>query len=116
MIFYLLFAALFVPVNIWAALTPHLHSELSMRLLHALSVLVLVPLLVALVRSWRRLNRFMLILLASFQIVMVVVNSWIVVNGMGVRFGWLDHYFLSLAAGSVIAFFLLDPAADAETA
>ena len=44
MIAYLLLTSLLIPVNIWAAITPHLHSVVSMRILHGVSVLVLLPL------------------------------------------------------------------------
>ena len=40
---------------------------------------------------------------------MVVVNSWITVMGMGVRFGWLDHIFLAIACSSVITYFFAEP-------
>jgi hypothetical protein len=33
MISYLFVASLLIPVNLWAAITPHLHSDLSMRIL-----------------------------------------------------------------------------------
>ena len=48
MILYLLLCSLLVPANAWAAITPHLHSDISMRILHGLSTAVLVPLLAAL--------------------------------------------------------------------
>ena len=48
-------------------------------------------------------------MLAVFLLVMVVVNSWITVMGMGVRFGWLDHIFLAIACSSVIAYFFAEP-------
>lgn len=44
MIAYLILCTLLVPANLWATITPHLHSEVSMRLLHALSTAVLIPL------------------------------------------------------------------------
>ena len=45
MIIYLILCSLLIPVNISAAITPHLHSDLSMRILHGLSTVVLLPLL-----------------------------------------------------------------------
>ena len=39
---FLLIAALFIPVNLWAAITPHLQSDLSMRMLHGSSLLLLL--------------------------------------------------------------------------
>ena len=45
MAYYLIFSSLLIPVNLWAAITPHLHSDLSMKLLHATSTLILLPLL-----------------------------------------------------------------------
>ena len=45
MIIYLILCSLLIPVNIWAAITPHLLSDLSMRILHGLSTVVLLPLL-----------------------------------------------------------------------
>ena len=47
MIAYLLITSLLIPINIWAAITPHLHTVLTMRVLHAASVTVLV-------RCWHR--------------------------------------------------------------
>ena len=48
------------------------------------------------------------LVLAVFLLVMVVVNSWITVMGMGVRFGWLT-IFLAIACSSVIAYFFAEP-------
>ena len=48
MISYLILCSLLIPVNLWAAITPHLHSDLSMRILHGASTLLLLPLLVTL--------------------------------------------------------------------
>ena len=45
MIAYLVFCSLLIPANLWAAITPHLHSDLSMRVLHGVSTLALLPLL-----------------------------------------------------------------------
>lgn len=112
MIGYLLLASLLIPVNIWAAITPHLHSEMSMRVLHALSVLVLLPLLRSLWLDRRRPQAPLRVLLAVFLTVMVTVNSWIAVIGMGVEFGWIDHLFLAIGALSVEAYYLLEPLAS----
>ena len=45
MLAYLIAVSLLIPANLWAAITPHLHSEVSMRILHGLSTLALLPLL-----------------------------------------------------------------------
>jgi hypothetical protein len=111
--FYLLTAALFIPFNIWAAITPHLHSDLSMRILHGVSTLLLLPALVDLLvdlRSTRSpLRRLLQLVLSTFLVVLAVVNLWIVHAGMGVDMGWLDHLFLALAMASLILFYLLRP-------
>jgi len=109
MIAYLLAATLLIPINIWAAITPHLHSDISMRILHGASSLVLVPVLFSLWRLRRNLQLGLAVVFAVFLVVMVVVNTWITINGMGVELGWLDHLFLSLAASSVVAFYFTSP-------
>ena len=48
MIAYLVFCSLLIPANLWAAITPHLHSDLSMRVLHGMSTLALLPMLLSL--------------------------------------------------------------------
>lgn len=113
--FYLVLAAFLVPINIWAAITPHLHSDATMRILHLVSSLVLFPPLFALWLDRGRLTlRSLAAVYAVFLVVMVVVNIWISWMGMGVEKGWLDHLLLSLAAASVVAFYLLLP--DGESA
>tara|TARA_B100001059_G_scaffold162288_1_gene161855 strand:- start:132 stop:485 length:354 start_codon:yes stop_codon:yes gene_type:complete len=116
MIYYLVFCSLLIPVNLWAAITPHLHSDLSMQLLHATSTLILLPLLASLWIQRKRLNHFTSFILSIFLCVMVVINTWIAFKGMGVRNGWIDHLFLALAATSVEAYFLFMPAAEADKA
>ena len=108
MIAYLILCTLLVPANLWATITPHLHSELSMRLLHALSTSVLIPPLVSLWRQRRNVQPLPALLLAPFTLVLVVVNIHIALMGMGVRFGRIDHLFLSIACLAVIAFYLLN--------
>ena len=107
MIPYLILCTLLVPANLWATITPHLHSELSMRLLHAISTAVLIPPLVSLWRQRRKVQPLPALLLAPFSIVLVVVNTHIALMGMGVRFGWIDHLFLSIACLAVLVFYLL---------
>ena len=114
MIYYLIFCSLLIPVNLWAAITPHLHSDLSMQILHATSTLILLPLLVSLWTQRKRLNHFISFILSTFLSVMVVINTWIAFMGMGVRNGWIDHIFLALAAASVEAYFLFIPAPATE--
>ena len=109
MISYLVLCSLLIPVNLWAAITPHLHSDLSMRLLHGVSSLLLVPMLLSLWKNRRLLQRFPALLLSVFAVVMLVTNSWITVMGMGVEFGWLDHVLLAVSEVSVLVFFLLEP-------
>ena len=111
MISYLILCSLLIPVNLWAAITPHLHSDVSMRILHGASTLLLLPLLITLWNDRRQLQAIPTIVLGIFAIVMVVVNSWITAMGMGVEFGWLDHVLLAAAELSVVAFFLLEPQA-----
>ena len=112
MIFYLLFTSLLIPVNIWAAINAHTHTDLSMRILHSVSVLVLLPLLVSLWCDRRVIQPVVALLLAIFLSVMVV-NFTIAVQGMGVEFGWIYHLFLALAAASVEAYYLLEERATA---
>ncbi|EHA60167.1 hypothetical protein Syn8016DRAFT_2549 [Synechococcus sp. WH 8016] len=114
MIYYLVFCSLLIPVNLWAAITPHLHSDLSMQILHATSTLILLPLLVSLWTQRKRLNHFISFILSTFLSVMMVINTWIAFMGMGVRNGWIDHLFLALAATSVEAYFLCMPIPAAE--
>ena len=45
MIAYLILCTLLITANGWAAITPHLHSDLSMRILHGRSTVALLPLL-----------------------------------------------------------------------
>ena len=112
MIAYLLLTSLLIPVNIWAAITPHLHSALTMRLLHGASVLVLLPILLSLWRDRRLIQPVPGLVLTIFLIVMVVVNVTIAVRGMGVEFGWIDHLLLALGALSVEAYYLLEKKAS----
>ena len=108
MILYLLLTSLLIPVNIWAAITPHLHTALTMRILHGVSVLVLLPLLLSLWRDRRVIQSVSALVLAIFLLVMVVVNVSIAAHGMQLEFGWVDHLFLALAAASVEAYYLLE--------
>ena len=110
MILYLILCSLLVPANIWAAITPHMHSDLSMRVLHGLSTLVLLPLLWGLWTQRRHLNLLSTIVLAVFALMLVIVNSWITAKGMPIDLGWLDHLLLALAKVSVLVFFLMAPA------
>ena len=112
MIAYLLLTSLLIPVNIWAAINSHTHTEMSMRILHGVSVLVLLPLLLSLWRDRRVIQPLPAIVLAVFVTVMVVVNVSIAAQGMGVEFGWIDHLFLALAALSVEAYYLLEEKAS----
>ena len=105
----LLLTSLLIPVNIWAAITPHLHSDFSMRILHGVCTVVLVPLLWALWRKRKFLQPVFTLILAIFCVVMLTVNAWITAMGMGVEMGWLDHLFLALSEISVVTFFLLAP-------
>ena len=116
MICYLVFCSLLIPVNLWAAITPHLHSDLSMQILHATSTLILLPLLASLWIQRKHLNQLTSFILSIFLCVMVVINTWIAFMGMGVRNGWIDHVFLALAAASVEVYFLFRPASEPENA
>ena len=112
MIPYLILISLLVPANLWASITPHLHSDLSMRLLHGVSTLVLLPPLFSMWRQRRKIQRLPALLLASFSLVLIVVNTHIAAVGMGVRYGWIDHLFLSIACLAVLAFYLLNDGED----
>ena len=109
MIAYLVFCSLLIPANLWAAITPHLHSDLSMRVLHGIATVALLPLLLALWQQRQHLQPVAALVLGVFAVVLVIVNSWITAMGMGVEFGWLDHVLLALANISVLMFFLLQP-------
>lgn len=109
MIPFLVFCSLLVPVNLWAAITPHMHSDVSMRILHGICTIVLIPLLWMLWEQRRLLRPLAAMVLAIFAMEMVVVNSWITVMGMGVEFGWLDHLFLALSEVALTVFFLMAP-------
>ena len=114
MIAYLVFCSLLIPANLWAAITPHLHSDLSMRVLHGVSTLALLPLLWSLWQRRQWQNPLVSLVLGVFGVMLVLVNSWITAMGMGVDFGWLDHVLLALAYGSVLVFFLLKPEAEEQ--
>jgi hypothetical protein len=111
MIAYLILCTLLITANGWAAITPHLHSDLSMRILHGLSTLALLPLLWDLWIDRHLLQVVLSIVLSVFTVMLVLVNSWIAINGMGVDYGWLDHVMLALAFMAVVVFFLLKPEA-----
>ena len=114
MILYLVFCSLLIPANAWAAITPHLHSDFSMRVLHGLSTLVLLPLLWTLWNDRNQLMRLPSMVLMVFSVMMTLVNSWITAMGMGVQFGWLVHLLLVVAQMSVLLFFLLEPQPTAD--
>ena len=114
MISYLVLCSLLIPVNLWAAITPHLHRDTSMRILHGVATLVLLPLLFTLWRHRHHLKPFPALVLGIFTVVMVVVNCWITAMGMGVEFGWLDHVLLAVSEVCVVAFFLLEPQPTAD--
>jgi len=109
---YLILLSLLVPANLWASITPHLHSDLSMRLLHGVSTVVLVPPLISMWRQRRQIRRAPALLLTSFSLVLIVVNTHIAAFGMGVRYGWIDHLFLTVACLAVLAFYLLNDEED----
>ncbi|MDO6352339.1 hypothetical protein Q3Y53_07245 [Synechococcus sp. YX-04-1] len=109
MIPFLVFCSLLIPVNLWAAITPHMHSDVSMRILHGVCTVVLIPLLWMLWDQRRLLRTVPALVLAIFATVMLVVNSWITAMGMGVEFGWLDHLFLALSEVALTLFFLMAP-------
>ena len=112
MISYLLITSLLIPINIWAAITPHLHSDLSMRLLHGVSAIILLPLLITLWHDRNTINQRLALLLAVFVTVLIAVNSYIASEGMGVRFGWVIHLMLAGAALCVEIYFLAEERAS----
>ena len=109
MIPFLVFCSLLIPVNLWAAITPHMHSDVPMRFLHGVCTVVLIPLLWVVWEQRRLLQPLPALVLAIFATVMVVVNSWIAAMGMGVEFGWLDHLLLALSEVALTVFFLMAP-------
>ena len=111
MILFLVLCSLLIPVNVWAAITPHLHSDVSMRILHGVSTLVLLPLLWDLWQQRRQLATLPSLFLTIFSVVLIVVNIWIAIEGMETPpiNGKLDHLFLSLSEAVLIAYFLLAP-------
>ena len=115
MIPFLVFCSLLIPVNLWAAITPHMHSDVSMRILHGVCTVVLIPLLWTLWDQRRLLRSLPALVLAIFAMVMVVVNSWITAMGMGVEFGWLDHLLLALSEVALTVFFLIAPVSEPIT-
>ena len=110
MIAFLLACLFLVPGNIWAAITPHLHSLASMRALHLVSSIALVP---AVISIWNRRSALkrnpLAYFLVAFLVILLVVNLWIAYAGMGVEMGWLDHWFLAVANLSIIAYFFGAP-------
>ena len=92
-----------------------MHSDVSMRILHGICTLVLLPLLKMLWEQRRQLRPVPALILAIFATVMVVVNSWITATGMGVEFGWLDHLFLALSEVAIKMFFLMAPETEPIT-
>ena len=109
MISFLVFCSLLIPVNLWAAITPHLHSDVSMRILHGASTLLLLPLLITLWTDRQLLQALPSLVLGVFALMLVVVNSWITAMGMGVEFGWLVHVMLACVEAALIAYYLLVP-------
>ena len=109
MIVFLIFCSFLIPLNLWAAITPHLHSDLAMRILHGVCTVVLVPLRLTLWRQRKFLQPVFTLILAIFCVVMLTVNAWITAMGMGVEMGWLDHLFLALSEISIVTFFLIAP-------
>ena len=100
-------AALLVPVNIFNAIVPHLHDYGEMRMLHLISASVFAVALGLLLSNCPITKgrcvppvKFLAITYALFLLIMVVVNVNIARTGMGVDYGWLDHYLL--AFGSII--------------
>ena len=115
MLAYLIATSLLIPANLWAAITPHMHSDVSMRILHGVCTAVLIPLLWKLWDQRRLLRPLPALVLAIFATVMVVVNSWIAAMGMGVEFGWLDHLLLALSEVALTVFFLIAPESEPIT-
>lgn len=109
MVTYLIICSLLIPFNLWAAITPHLHSDLSMRILHGVSTVVLIPLLISLWRQRQEEQLLPAMVLGAFIMVLIIVNSKITAYGMGVAFGWLDHLMLALASLSLVTYYLFAP-------
>ena len=107
MIPFLVFCSLMIPVNLWAAITPHTHGDVSMRILDGICTVVLLPLLWTMWDQRLLLRPLHALMLAVFATVMVVVNSWITAMGIGVEFGWLDRLLLALSELALTVFFLL---------
>ena len=100
-------AALLIPVNVFTAIVPHMHDFVAMRLLHLISSGVFAIALGLLLSNCPITKgrcvppvKLLAITYALFLLIMVVVNVNIARTGMGVDYGWLDHYLL--AFGSII--------------
>ena len=100
-------AALLVPVNIFNAIVPHLHDYGEMRTLHLISAGVFAVALGLLLSNCPITKgrcappvKFLAVSYALFLLIMVVININIARTGMGVDYGWLDHYLL--ACGSTV--------------
>ena len=109
MIIYLVICSLLIPLNLWAAITPHLHTDLLMRILHSFSTLILLPLMTRVWMHRQKLSKYPVILLEIYSIHLILVNGWITIKGVGVGISWLDHLMLAIAELTVPIFFLLEP-------
>ena len=91
-----------ITLNLLAALFPHSHSDSSMRILHAYTSLGLIPGILACIfwvqsKSFRVGISGVLIkcLWLAINIVFFSVNSWIVLNGMGIKYGNIFHLLIA---------------------
>ena len=96
-------AALLIPVNVFTAIVPHMHDFVAMRLLHLISSGVFAIALGLLLSNCPITKgkcapqiKILAVTYALFLLTMVVVNVNIARTGMGVDYGWLDHYFLAI--------------------
>jgi len=102
-------AAVLVPINIWTAIVPHLHDFTAMRLLHLVSSAVFALALGLLANNCpitknkcAPLVKVVGVTYGLFLLIMIIVNVNIARTGMGVDYGWLDHYFLAFGSLAII--------------
>ena len=105
----MIIAAVLIPINIWTAIVPHLHDFAAMRLLHLGCSAVFAFALGLLANNCPITKskcappiKILGVTYGFFLLTMVVVNVNIARTGMGVDYGWLDHYFLAFGSLAII--------------
>lgn len=90
-----------VPLNLFAAMFVHSHSDASMRILHAytsLGILVgVISVFILLIKFHQSAVKFLFfMLLFVVNIWAMLLNTWVAINGMEISFGREFHVFLSV--------------------